>query len=91
MKKSQDSTETSVLLMSFFENVSRDHDFDYSLVLLCRSMLLTAIDEYSSLSPYVEYILPDEADRTRDKIRTYKEDAEYHVISLSTEIFKVSI
>ncbi|EAR92860.2 peptidase C65 otubain protein (macronuclear) [Tetrahymena thermophila SB210] len=80
--------EISLFLMKMFDSISSDHDFDYSLVALCRSMILYALEKYGTHQVYQEYLIQEDIEQTRIKLCTYKEDAEYHAISLSTEIFR---
>ncbi|KAL4471965.1 hypothetical protein ABPG72_018467 [Tetrahymena utriculariae] len=80
--------EISLFLMKMFDSIASDHDFDYSLVALCRSMILYALEKYGSHQVYQEYLIQEDIEQTRIKLCTYKEDAEFHAISLSTEIFR---
>lgn len=90
-KKAKDQTEIQMIIRYMLEKVSADHDLDYSFVLLCRSMIFEGVEKYAHLPCYTEYILPDEIERTKEKLKAFKEDAEFHVISLSTDVFKHSI
>ncbi|KAL4451002.1 hypothetical protein ABPG74_021324 [Tetrahymena malaccensis] len=80
--------EISLFLMKMFDSIASDHDFDYSLVALCRSMILYALEQYGNNQVYQEYLIQEDIEQTRQKLCTYKEDAEFHAISLSTEIFR---
>lgn len=86
-----DESENAMFLMRFFDSIASNHDFDYALVLLSRSMISLALDKYATHPAYAEYFLPDDIARTAKKLRTYKEDAEYHAINLSTEVFRYPV
>lgn len=48
-----------------FDTIAGDHDFDYSLVCLCRSLITYALDRYAHHPSYEAYFLSDDFARTK--------------------------
>lgn len=85
------SENLQLFVMTMLERIAEDHDLDYSLVVLCRSITSHAVKKHAKDPQYAEFLLPEDVEKTMESLKEYKEDAEFHAVYLSAKALDVPI